>query len=70
MAIQSQLQSELEEYRDQRSLSNRAELRREKHHPTKVLARNLTAVGEPKPTVEHHPIILFLGKGNIKTSRL
>ncbi|WKT59942.1 AHH domain-containing protein [Microbulbifer thermotolerans] len=45
-------------------------MRKEKHHPTKVLARHLLAEGEPKPSLQHVAHHLIPGKGRCKQKNL
>lgn len=63
ISVQAGLQQELDDYRTAGRLMTSAELRNEAHHPTAVLARNLTAVGEPKPSPDHDPHHIIMGKG-------
>ncbi len=56
-------QEELERYRAVNKDKSVKDLAQEKHHPTSKLARNLRAVGEPKPTVIHEAHHIIPGKG-------
>lgn len=57
------LEIKLEKYRKEAWGKTRAQLRQEKHSPTRTLARNLVANQEPKPSTIHeaHHIIPGLG---------
>ena len=63
IAAHIMLQEELVEYRTSNKSKSVKELSKESHHPTGKLARNLTATGEPKPTVMHEPHHIIPGKG-------
>lgn len=57
------LQQNLEEYREDSKNKTTAELVKEPHHPTRKLANNLTAIAEPKPSPDHDPHHIIMGKG-------
>lgn len=63
IAIQARQQEELEKYRTENREKSIKELSQEAHHPTQKLAKNLLAVGEPKPTTMHEPHHIIPGKG-------
>lgn len=64
IAMHVKMQENLTVYRDENKAKSIRELAAENHHPTKMLARNLQAIGEPKPTPIHeaHHIIPGAGK--------
>lgn len=64
IAAHIKMQENLTAYREANKQKSIRELATENHHPTKMLARNLQAVGEPKPTPIHeaHHIIPGAGK--------
>jgi len=64
------LQRNLAAYRESSANASEDELLQEKHHPTKKLADNLTAVGEPKPTPMHEPHHIICGKGKYQQESL
>ena len=69
------LVQELKTYQEENEQKTEHELLQEGHHPTKKLARYLTAAGEPKPTTFHEPHHIVPGKGlyrqrNMMTVRL
>ena len=70
ITAQVMLQQDLETYRAENKLKDEDELFEEAHHPTRVLARNLTAVGEPKPSSIHDPHHIIPGKGRFQQVRL
>lgn len=45
-------------------------MRSEKHHPTKVLAKHMTAEGEPKPSMQHAAHHIIPGKGRWLQDRI
>lgn len=45
-------------------------MRKEKHHPTKVLAKHMTAEGEPKPSKQHAAHHIIPGKGRWMQDRM
>ena len=57
------MENKLIEYRKESKDKNPLELLKEEHHPTNILARNLRAVGEPKPTTFHEAHHIIPGKG-------
>ncbi|MBJ7554362.1 AHH domain-containing protein [Marinomonas spartinae] len=57
------IQESLDAYRAANELSDEETLFKENHHPTTKLARFLTAIGEPKPTVKHEAHHIIPGKG-------
>ncbi|SEA84645.1 AHH domain-containing protein [Alkalimonas amylolytica] len=57
------LQESLAAYREESKTKNIRELVAEEHHPTKKLARNLRAAGEPKPTPIHEAHHIIPGSG-------
>ena len=63
ISMQAQLQVGLEEYRSNAKAKTVAELAKEPHHPTTQLTRNLTAIGDPKPSPDHDPHHIIMGKG-------
>lgn len=63
ISTQAELQRGLDEYRADAKQKTTAELAKEPHHPTTVLARHLTAVGEPKPSLDHDPHHIIMGRG-------
>lgn len=66
ISTQAQLQRSLEDYRAAAKQKTEEELLAEPHHPTTVLARHLTAVGEPKPSRDHDPHHIIAGKGRFR----
>ncbi|HDY8201225.1 TPA: AHH domain-containing protein [Vibrio vulnificus] len=70
LSAQVLLQSSLTEYREECSKKSVSELRQEPHHPTTVLARNLTAIGEPKPSQKHDPHHIIMGTGRFRKARM
>ena len=56
-------QENLTAYRKSSESKSVRELATENHHPTKMLARNLLAVGEPKPTPIHEAHHIIPGSG-------
>jgi len=64
------LQKDLAAYRASSAEATEDELVNEKHHPTTILAKNLTAVGEPKPTVMHEPHHIICGKGRYQQASM
>ncbi|MBP7546483.1 MAG: AHH domain-containing protein [Corallincola sp.] len=63
ISTQAGLQRSLEDYRKASKQKTKDELQAEPHHPARVLARHLTAVGEPKPSRDHDPHHIIAGKG-------
>ncbi|MGR5271334.1 AHH domain-containing protein [Vibrio alginolyticus] len=63
ISIQAELQKELEHYREQSRNTDPEILAEQPHHPTRTLARNLTAIAEPKPSPDHDPHHIVMGKG-------
>lgn len=66
VAVQAQIQARLQEYYgwgQKMAEENPFELLEEKHHPTKVLARHMRAVGRPQPSRRHSPHHIVEGKG-------
>ena len=63
IAAHVKMQENLTAYREENKTKSVRELATEKHHPTKLLARNLQAVGEPKPTPMHEPHHVIPGAG-------
>ncbi|CCN71474.1 putative large secreted protein [Vibrio nigripulchritudo SFn118] len=63
LAAHAKIQKELREYRTASLEKDEEDLVAENHHPTKILARNLLAVGEPKPTIQHEAHHIIPGKG-------
>ncbi|MCS0406705.1 AHH domain-containing protein [Vibrio diabolicus] len=61
-----ELQLKLAAYTASNNTKTANELAAEKHHPTRMLANNLTAAGEPKPTRRHEPHHIIPGKGQYK----
>lgn len=57
------VQESLSAYRAHNERASEDELANEDHHPTSKLAKYLTAVGEPKPTVNHEAHHIICGKG-------
>lgn len=57
------LQESLAAYREESKTKSIRELVAEEHHPTKKLARNLRAAGEPKPTPIHEAHHIIPGSG-------
>lgn len=47
-----------------------AQMTQEQHHPTTLLAKHLTATGEPKPSKQHAAHHIVPGKGRWKQSKL
>ncbi|SBS30485.1 hypothetical protein MSP8886_01828 [Marinomonas spartinae] len=64
------LQKNLESYRKENLQKDEDELFEEPHHPTRLLARNLSAIGEPKPSPDHDPHHIIPGKGQHQQVRL
>ncbi|AYO07816.1 MULTISPECIES: AHH domain-containing protein [Vibrio harveyi group] len=69
------LEEKLKSYTDKNLNKKPSELLSEKHHPTKKLANNLTAAGEPQPTLSHEAHHIIPGKGrhrqaDIETARI
>lgn len=56
-------QERLQNYRDSNTLKSIQDLAAENHHPTARLAKNLAAIGEPKPTKFHEAHHIIPGKG-------
>ncbi|WP_166837402.1 AHH domain-containing protein [Rheinheimera pleomorphica] len=63
IAAHLKMQENLTAYREGNKQKSLSELASESHHPTKMLARNLQAVGEPKPTPMHEPHHIIPGAG-------
>lgn len=63
ISTQAELQAGLEDYRANAKEQTAAQLSKEPHHPTAQLVRNLTAIGEPKPSLDHDPHHIIMGKG-------
>ncbi|WP_104402624.1 AHH domain-containing protein [Vibrio penaeicida] len=63
ISIQAELQKDLESYRADALDKSPRELAMEPHHPTRILAKNLTAIAEPKPSPNHDPHHIVMGKG-------
>lgn len=63
IAAHLKMQENLTAYREGNKQKSLSELASETHHPTKMLARNLQAVGEPKPTPMHEPHHIIPGAG-------
>lgn len=63
IGAQIKLHEHLLSYRDACRSKTDVELLSEKHHPTKNLAKNLFAVGEPKPSPIHEAHHIIPGKG-------
>ncbi|MCX2834475.1 AHH domain-containing protein [Microbulbifer thermotolerans] len=59
----TQIQRQLEEYRERCRNSSPEELAREPHHPTDDLVINMAAAGEPKPSPYHDAHHIIPGKG-------
>lgn len=59
----AKLHSELEDYRNEAKGKSEDDLLKEPHHPTKVLAKNLAAVDEPRPSPDHVAHHIIPGKG-------
>ncbi len=57
------IEQQLEVYRKKAWGKTRMELMKEKYHPTNDLTKNLTANGEPKPTMRHSPHHIIPGTG-------
>ncbi|MBQ1783497.1 MAG: AHH domain-containing protein [Gammaproteobacteria bacterium] len=70
IATHAQLALDLENYRASAQEKTVAMLADEPHHPTRQLARNLTAVGEPKPSLDHDPHHIIMGKGRFLALRM
>ncbi|CCO44476.1 hypothetical protein VIBNISOn1_1140002 [Vibrio nigripulchritudo SOn1] len=66
----AEMEASLEDYISGNQSKNEYELFKEKHHPTKKLAKNLTASGEPKPTVDHEAHHIVPGKGRYKQAAM
>lgn len=68
------LEDELDRYRKELGFVTTSEFvkkaSKEKHHPTKVLIRNLYACGEPKPSTEHQAHHIIPGSGIWRKSDL
>lgn len=63
ISTHAKLQLSLEEYRAKSKSATPRELATEAHHPAAILAKNLTAVAEPKPSPVHDPHHIILGTG-------
>lgn len=63
-------QEALAAYRSSNESKIPDELRKEPHHPTTKLAKFLTAVGEPKPTVNHEAHHIICGVGRFLKARM
>ncbi len=63
IAAIASLQHDLEDYRAGNLSEDVDDMASEKHHPTKKLANNLRAVNEPKPSLNHDPHHIIMGKG-------
>ncbi len=70
LAAHAQLQSDLDAYREDAKVSDAATLLEEHHHTNTKLARNLTAVAEPKPSPDHEAHHIVLGKGRWQKMRM
>ncbi|WKT59940.1 AHH domain-containing protein [Microbulbifer thermotolerans] len=58
-----QIQAQLEQYRADCKKKSFKELLAEPHHPTRKLAKHMTAAAEPKPSPHHDPHHIIPGKG-------
>lgn len=56
-------QESLAAYREENKTKSVRELAAEEHHPTKTLSRNLSAIGEPKPSPIHEAHHIIPGSG-------
>ena len=63
ISTQAELQKGLEQYRADAKQKTEQQLLAEPHHPTALLARNLAAVGEPKPSLDHSAHHIIVGRG-------
>lgn len=63
LSTHAQLQEGLDKYREDAKNASPQALLKEPHHPTTVLARNLTAAAEPKPSLDHDPHHIVMGSG-------
>jgi hypothetical protein len=66
IAVFAQLERRLIEYQLQGTQSadeNPFDMMLEKHHPTRILARNMRASGRPRPSKRHSPHHIVQGKG-------
>ncbi|MGF1725252.1 AHH domain-containing protein [Photobacterium nomapromontoriensis] len=70
LAAQVQIQTSLTEYRESNKEKSPNELKKEPHHPTTVLSRNLTAIGEPKPSTIHDPHHIVMGTGRFRKMQM
>ncbi|BCL71828.1 hypothetical protein TUMSATVNIG1_37950 [Vibrio nigripulchritudo] len=70
ISTQSSLQSQLEKYRTDNKDKSTVELSKEAHHPTDNLSNFLYAVGEPKPSNNHHPHHIIMGNGKSRMMRV
>lgn len=59
-------QESLSQYRQRNETVGEEVLSEEPHHPTKILAQYLSAVGEPKPTINHEAHHIICGKGRFR----
>lgn len=54
----------------QKGAAGRAVLASENHHPTKLLAKLMRAANKPKPSEQHTPHHIVIGKGRTKAAAL
>ncbi|WP_104401811.1 AHH domain-containing protein [Vibrio penaeicida] len=66
----AEMEAELRDYVEGNQSKKLKELSEEEHHPTQKLARNLTAAGEPKPTINHEAHHIVPGKGRFKQAAI
>lgn len=70
LSTQAALQQDLDSYRSDNKQKSLTELANEPHHPTVRLSRNLTAVAEPRPSVDHDAHHIVMGKGRWLASQM
>lgn len=70
ISTQAALQQDLDSYRADNKQKNISELANEPHHPTVTLSRHLTAVAEPKPSLDHDAHHIVMGKGRWLASQM
>ncbi|WP_337219155.1 AHH domain-containing protein [Vibrio parahaemolyticus] len=66
LSAQVSLQKQLTEYQKRSAATSPDDLMDEPHHPTRVLARNLTSIGDIKPTKRHDPHHIIMGSGQFR----
>ncbi|WP_250460300.1 AHH domain-containing protein [Microbulbifer litoralis] len=66
----TQIQAELEQYRESNKSKSAREMSKEAHHPTDDLAKYLAAVAEPKPSPYHDAHHVIPGKGRWLQDRI